>query len=306
MSRRKLPYLTNHGKLNPRQKGADRVEPRNGEVRVDEHSFHRLLDGPRAPAVFFVRTPGPPNAPGVLAACTPEACRRWVRAVIDYAAAVDDVTAELSAAHGRAAALPWWRHLAARRALADWEATRQRYEQVMREATEAYAPVGREIRQAIEEAEARAAEAARERARQAEEIRRGRSVLAARPIWGWSEVTDEAGRAVYVFRHDVPRGEAASPEESPHVDLRGLRRALTELALPDVRWDTTALAATERELRGIDFGRWWRDLFHEDYRTFTSPPPPRSSSSGGRNPSGGTATGGTGGFTGGFSFGGGY
>ncbi|WP_369142261.1 hypothetical protein [Streptomyces sp. R44] len=300
MSRRKLPDLTNQGKLNPRQ---EEVEPRNDEVRVHEHVFHRLLEGVRAPAVFFVWTPRPTHPAGVLVTCTPEACQRWVQAVIDYAAAVDEVSAELSAAHRRAASLPWWRHLAVRRALVDWEEIRRRYERVMREAAEAYEPVGREIRQAVQEAEERAAEEAYERTRRAEEVRRGRSVLAARPVWGWSEVTDEGGRAVYVFRHDVP---GAVPGESPQVDLRGLRRALTELGLPDVRWDATALAETERELAGIDFGLWWRDLFHEDYRTVTSPPPPRSSSYGRGNPSGGTATGGTGGFTGGFSCGGGF
>ncbi|MFF7443562.1 hypothetical protein [Streptomyces sp. NPDC008122] len=312
MSRRELPYLTHRGRLYPTQDARERVEPLHGRVRVHEHSFRRLLDGERAPSVFLVRSAGPLSATGVLVASTAEECHRWVRAALDYVTAVDGITTELSAAHRRAAAVPRWRRLAARRAFDDWETTRQRYEDTMRAAAEAYEPVGREIRRAIRVAEEESAARARERARWAEEAGRRRARLAERAVWGWSVVTDEDRSAVYVFRHDVPRGEApapTSPQASPSVDLAGLRRALKELDLPDVRWDGPALAETERELEGVGFGRWWRDRFYEDYRTFTAPPPPRGPSYRG-NPSGGTATGGTGGFSGGhsggFSCGGGF
>ncbi|MEV7568907.1 hypothetical protein [Streptomyces tanashiensis] len=225
---------------------------------------------------------------------------------VAYATALKDADVELSAAHRRAASVPWWRPFAARRAFSDWETALQHYEDVTREAAEAYEPVAQEIRQAVAEM---VEIVASERARQQDETRRRRSVLAARAIWGWSEVTEAGRRAVYVFRHDVPRDdvpEGAAPEESPHVDLRGLRRAIVDLGLPDVRWDGSALAETERQLEGLGFGRWWRDLFHEDFRTFTAPPSAPGSPSGRGNPSGGTATGGTGGFSGGFSCGGGF
>ncbi|MFC9394272.1 hypothetical protein ACFTWS_14080 [Streptomyces sp. NPDC057027] len=312
MTRRELPYLTDHGKLDPSQEERELVEPLHGRVRVDECSHRRLLDGEWAPAVFFVRSPARVGGRGVLVACTPEACDRWVRAVVDYTTAVREATAELSAAHRRAATVPWWRHRAARRAFDAWETTRQRYEETMRQADEAYEPVGREIRRAIRVAEEESAARAREQARLVEEARLRRARLAERAVWGWSVVTDEGRSAVHVFRHDVPRSEApapTTPQASPCVDLAGLRRALKELDLPDVLWDGPALAETERELEGVGFGRWWRDQFHEDHRTFTAPPPPRGSSYRG-NPSGGTATGGTGGFSGGhsggFSCGGGF
>ncbi|MEV4431356.1 hypothetical protein AB0K23_39760 [Streptomyces sp. NPDC049602] len=272
MSRRRLPYLTHHGKPYPRQDEHTRIDPADGTVRVYEHSFRRLLDGERAPSVFLVRAPGPRDGSGSLVACTPEECRRWMRAAVAYVTAVDGVTAELSAAHRRAASVPWRREFAARRAFAGWEATRQRYEEAMREAAEAYEPVGHAIREAVRAAEERAAASARERVRQAEEARLRRARLAERTVWGWSVVTEPRGTAVYVFRHDVPPAEApasALPQDSPGVDLPGPRRALKELALPDVLWDAAALAETERELADVGFGRWWRDQFYEDHRTFT-------------------------------------
>lgn len=91
-----------------------------------------------------------------------------------------------------------------------------------------------------------------------------------------------------------------SPQMNPPVDLPGLRQALNDLKPVQLQWDGTAITETERELESMSFESWWRELFHEDYRTFTSPPPSRLS----HNWGGGTGTGGTGGFTGGFSFGG--
>ncbi|MFD7321931.1 hypothetical protein ACFV9D_12760 [Streptomyces sp. NPDC059875] len=306
MGRLQPLYLTHHGKLLPRQTRHDPVAPLDGKVRVHEHSFHRLLDGRRAPSLFLVRTPGPRDGSGDLVSCTAEACGRWVTAAVAYATAVDDVSAELEAAYRRAVAVPGWKQFALRRAMGEWEETRRRYEWVMREAGEAYEPVGREIRQAIEAEKRKAAARARELAREQEEGRRRRALLAERPLWGWAVVTEVGWRAAYAFRHDVAHGEAPATtplDESPRVDLSGLRQALKDLDLPTVVWDDAALAETERELEGVGFGSWWQELFHENYKTFTSPPPrpapfPRS------NPSGGTATGGSGGFSSGYGCGG--
>ncbi|MFD9030356.1 hypothetical protein ACFVZW_04190 [Streptomyces sp. NPDC059567] len=320
MRRAGLPYLTYYLTISRRQKDRGPVGPSDGKVRVFEESPSRLLDGERAPSLFFVWTPGPFDGAGELVPCTPQTCRRWVEAGLAYAAAMDDISVELQAAHRRAAAVPWWRHFAARRAMSAFEETRQRYERVMREASEAYEPVRREIREAVRGEKEKAVARARERERQEAEAWRRRRRLAEREVWGWEMVASEESAPVegggrqsaYVFRHDVPGGDVRGGDvrgDGPRVDLSGLRQALKELDLPDVVWDAAALAETERELVDVGFDRWWRDLFYEDYRTFTKPPPPPRPGPGATrpgNPSGGTATGGTGGFSGGFSCVGGF
>jgi hypothetical protein len=169
----------------------------------------------------------------------------------------------------------------------------------MHEASEAYKPVRLEIWQAIQAEKDKAAEAARREA----EARGRRAELAERPIWGWSMATNGQPTA-YIFRHDVPAGDSlapTSPQAHPAVDLPGLRQALNDLKPVQLQWDSTAITETERELEGVSFESWWRELFCEDYRTCTSPSP---SSGSPRNWSGGTGTSGTGGFTGGLGFGG--
>ncbi|MFD3679069.1 hypothetical protein [Streptomyces sp. NPDC058613] len=311
MSRLELPYLFGSRTLLSLQEDAELVEPKDGKVHVLEHRPPWLLGGWRAdPERFFpVRTPRPHDAPrgfqfdtagrpllidtagdSCLVPCTAQTCRRWVEAALAYATAVDAISAELVAAKHRARSVPRWRRFAAPLALRNWEKTRQRYERVMQEAGEAYKPVRREIGQAmwIEK------EKAGEHARQAH---RRKAELAERPIWGWSMATNGQPTA-YVFRHDVPAGDSsapASPQMNPPVDLPGLRQALNDLKPVQLQWDSTAITETERELDSVSFESWWRELFYEDYRTFTSPPPSRSSS---RPPIGGTGTSGTGGFGG--------
>ncbi|UQX04415.1 hypothetical protein [Streptomyces sp. RerS4] len=312
MDRSVLPYLYHYRALLPRQRDREPVGPRDGHVRVFEHHPEvHFLDGGRpvgrAAPFFLVWTPGPRDGAGNLVPCAPSTCRRWVEAGLAYAATVDDVSGEVTAAHRLATSVPWWQPLAARRALRDWLATRERYERVMREATEAYEPIGREIRQAVQAEKDKAAERAREVARREAEARRRRERLAERSIWGWSVPTGSP-RTAYVFRHDVPRADgpvSAPGEETPAVALAELRRQLKELEPDDLRWDGAALAETERELEGVSFGRWWRELFYEDHLTFTSPPPPPSR---GSHRFGGTGYGGSGGFSGGHScgYGGGY
>ncbi|AWZ17482.1 MULTISPECIES: hypothetical protein [unclassified Streptomyces] len=323
MSRVELPYLSQYRPSLGKQQDAEPVGPRDGTVRVLESRPEWLLDGARgrsdpffADLFYLVRTPQPRDAPtefqfdtaGVplpvrrencLVPCTARVCRRWVEASLAYATAVDDISAELIAALRRARSAPRWRPLAVRGALRAWTKAGRRYERVMAEASAAYAPVRREIWQAIqvekEKAGARARREAAARGRRAE--------LAERPVWGWSETTT-GQPATYVFRHDLPADDnhaRAVPHQDEPVGLPGLRQALKERNPGRLQWDGTAITETERELEGVSFESWWRELFHEDYRTFTAPPPTRSSS---RNPTGGTGTGGTGGFTSGFGFGG--
>ncbi|MEV4948303.1 hypothetical protein [Streptomyces sp. NPDC053755] len=232
---------------------------------------------------------------------------------------MDGARAELIAAHRRAAAVPWWRRAAARRALGEWEEAGRRYERVVREAAEAYEPVGREISQAIRTESERAAERVREEERREMAAWERRRRLAERANWGCTVATSGGRPIVYVFRHDVPLGEdmpaSAAAPGSPRLDLAGLRHALEEVNVPAPWWDDAALAATERELEGVTFAQWWQRLFSEDYRTFTAPPPrwdpsPSGDRSGGTATGGGavggTGTGGTGGFGGGVSCGGGF
>jgi hypothetical protein len=312
MSRLVLPYLYADKTLLSLQEVAELVEPKDGHVHVREHQPRRLLDEwcPQPDYFFSVRTPRPydaargfqagmphllsgTNGDSCLVPCTAGTCRRWVEAALAYATTVDDISAELVAAGHRAGPVPRWRRFAA---LRNWEKAQKRYERVMREASEAYKPVRREIGQAMGIEKDRAAEHARQ-------THRRRAELAERPIWGWSMATS-GEPAAHVFRHDVIANDCTTPPTSPQmnppVDLSGLRRALIDLAPVQLRWDSTAITETERELDSMSFEGWWRTLFDEDYRTFTSPPSSHSS----RNWGGGTGTGGTGGFTGGFGFGG--
>ncbi|MET9467732.1 hypothetical protein ABZY44_23610 [Streptomyces sp. NPDC006544] len=320
MSRSELQHLPRYVTVLPRQRGGELVGPKDGKVHVLETQPEWLLDGWRpAPffvgPVFLVRTPQPRDpahnfqfdTAGValptrqqscLLPCTAQTCRRWVEAAVAYATAVDDISAELLAALRRAGSVPRWRRFAAPLALRGWEQTRQRYDRVMHEASEAYKPVRLEILQAIQVVRDNAAEQARKEG----EARGRRAEFAERPLWCWSMATDAQSTAC-VFRHDVPVGDglgAASPQVEAPVDVSVLRRALKDQKPAHLRWDRAAITATERELEGVSFENWWRELFYEDYRTFTSPPRSQSSS----RLIGGTGTGGTGGFTGGFHFGG--
>jgi len=262
----------------------------------------------RHPSYFLVLTPDPRYTARVAVPCTHEECRRWWEAAVAYATAVDAVEAEAAAGRDRAARARRWMLAEWRRAGDAWEQVQRRGPEAVQEASAAYEPVRQELRQAVQrvtriEADRVAAERREERRRR-EMAQRRRERLAERKLWGWHAVTgDDGHQVVHVFRHDVeaPRHDVESPRlaDGPPADLRTLRRALLDLGLRAAVWDQAAIAETERELEGVSFGGWWGILFDEHYRT--GAPMARWSGTGG-NPSGGTATGGTGGFTGGFSY----
>ncbi|MEU9438114.1 hypothetical protein [Streptomyces sp. NPDC048252] len=325
MSHLALPHPAQYTPSMPRQPNQESVSPRDHKVRVHRHWPDSLLDGTGPAPFFLVETWRPHDNAGDLASCTPETCRRWVAAALAYASAVDEVSAELAAAHQGVGSVPRWRYFAARRALHDWEQVRERYEQTVREAGEAYQPISREIWHAVwaehDRADLRAREEARkkqEQAREEAQARQRATELAERPIWGWSVVTRKNWSTAYIFRHDVPHSDervSAARQDRPCVNLPELRQALKDLHPDRLHWDDAALAETGRESDGVGFERCWRELFGEDHATFTSlpPPPPRTRRPTDRgNPSGGSATSGTGGFGGGLSsggfggFGGGY
>ncbi|MEU3076001.1 hypothetical protein [Streptomyces laurentii] len=321
MSRSELPKLLAHQRPLSGQGGGP-VRPEKGRVHVEARRPRWLLDHSPSFSVLFyeMRTPASYEAgvkfriapKGGMVPCSARTCRRWAEAAVAYATAVDEASTELVAAHRHARALPGWRLVATRRALRAWEQARRRYEQVMRQASEEYKPVRLEIGQAIE-AEMRKKVRHEEREARA---RRHRAELARRAVWGWTTVVDGSaaeGPAARLFRHDVPSGgDSPAPDPArqnppapslPPVDLHELRRALKELSPARLEWDHAAVVATERELAGVSFGGWWRELFGEDHLTFTTPPPPPPRRHG--YTGGGTATGGVGGFVGG-GFGGGY
>ncbi|MFF8911450.1 hypothetical protein [Streptomyces olivaceoviridis] len=222
------------------------------------------------------------------APCTPKQCRRWSKAADAYAAAVDGISFELMAAQERADR--WWMLWSRPWAGRALRKVQLRYPEVVREACEAYEPVRREIRWAVQAEEENDAARAR---------------LAAREIWGRATAPGADGASLtFVFRHDVPPRdvpESATVDRS-FVDVRRLRIALAGLGRPCVVWDRAALAKTEEELTGLTFRRWWQDQFSEDYEAFSvgcrARMAPSSSSVRTTRDPGGTATGGTGGFTG--------
>ncbi|MFJ3586019.1 hypothetical protein ACIPPS_27855 [Streptomyces sp. NPDC090127] len=326
MRRTDVPYLINHTRLSGHQDAPDQVERIDGMVRVHENFPVYLLTRRHEGPFFSVSTPRAHAATGALVPCTPEECRRWIDAAVSHVGIVDAISAELRAAHARVVAVPWWRPLAARRALDAWEKTRERYERKLRESIEAYAPVGEEIRALVRAEQEKAAERAREQARREAEARVRRARLAERPVWGCYVATEGGGEAdgaaggggsdgggggrqvVHVFRYDVAGAEVppGGAGDGRRFDLAGLRQAILELNVRTVVWDRAALRKARREA-GVGFREWWQELFHESYRTFTAPPPPPRSPS--RWGGGGTGTSGSGGYSGGhggFSCAGGF
>ncbi|MEU1193522.1 hypothetical protein [Streptomyces sp. NPDC005859] len=176
---------------------------------------------------------------------------------------MDEVSAELTAAHQGVGSVPRWRYFAARRALHYWEKVRERYEQTVREAYEAYQPISREIWHAVWAEHDRAGLRAREEAQEKREddreeaqARRRATELAERPIWGWSVVTRKKWSIAYAFRHDVPHSDervAAARQDRPCVNLPELRQALRDLNPDRLHWDDAALAKTGRELGAVSF-----------------------------------------------------
>jgi uncharacterized protein YukE len=224
-------------------------------------------------------------ASGTLILCTPEQCRRWEEAAVAYATALNDIHAELEAVKRRAAGARWWRPFEWRRTAAAWEEIQQRYPLEIQAVSEAYEPIRQEIEPALQAERKRLVQQTREEESRRSERRLRRARLAEREVWGWTSTGDD--QEVYVFRHDVL--SETVPDSDP-VSLPDLRRALTRLGLSHAEWDSDSLAATERELEGYSFAKWWMAEFNgEDYRTgLTS-----QRGNGGYHP----GMGGTGGFT---------
>ncbi|MDY0813368.1 hypothetical protein [Kitasatospora purpeofusca] len=190
-------------------------------------------------------------------------------------------------------------------------------------AVEEYRPVRAEVALRVTEARAarRAAMEAEQRA-----TRHRRTVLdelALRRVWHHHRAGP--GEPVLVRRVDLPGpGAAAVASEDSVTDsqelltARELADALNALAVRaespvDIRWDERARAATEaeclaREVR-LTFLEWWHDLAGPGWRPGPDGPapvfvPPGQRASPPRPSFGGTGMGGTGGFTGGHSYGG--
>ncbi|KJY32048.1 hypothetical protein [Streptomyces sp. NRRL S-495] len=193
-------------------------------------------------------------------------------------------------------------------------------------AVEEYRPVRAEV--ALRVAEAREAHRAAMEAEQ-RATRHRRTVLdelALRRVW--QHRSAGPGEPVLVRRVDLPvpgPGGAAAVafdgsvmEDQEAVSARELADALNAVARRaespvDIRWDERARAATEaeclaREVR-LGFLEWWHDLAGPSWRPGPHGPvpvfvPPGQRASAHRPSYGGTGMGGTGGFTGGHSYGG--
>ncbi|MFB8236528.1 hypothetical protein ACFC58_08235 [Kitasatospora purpeofusca] len=193
-------------------------------------------------------------------------------------------------------------------------------------AVEEYRPVRAEV--ALRVAEARAARRAAMEAEQ-RAARHRRAVLdelALRRVWHHRSAGP--GEPLLVRRVDLPGPDVAAEasggsvsENSENQELltaRELADALNALAVRaespvDIRWDERARAATEAECLArevhLTFLEWWHDLAGPSWRPGPHGPapvfvPPGQRSSAPRPSFGGTGMGGTGGFTGGHSYGG--
>ncbi|MEV0193748.1 hypothetical protein AB0I39_35160 [Kitasatospora purpeofusca] len=197
-------------------------------------------------------------------------------------------------------------------------------------AVEEYRPVRAEVARRV--AEERAARAAAMEAEQ-RATRHRRTVLdesARRRVW--QHRSAGPGEPLLVRRVDLPGtgawtgaepGSAGAFDSSPMMDqesvsARELADALNAVALRaegpvDIRWDERARTATEaeclaREVR-LTFLEWWQDLAGPSWRPGPHGPvpvfvPPGQRASAPRPSFGGTGMGGTGGFSGGHSYGG--
>ncbi|MFD4908836.1 hypothetical protein [Kitasatospora purpeofusca] len=190
-------------------------------------------------------------------------------------------------------------------------------------AVEEYRPVRAEI--ALRVAEDRAARWAATEAEQ-RAARHRRTVLdelALRRVWYCGGAAP--GEPVLVRRVDLPGPEAETgssgasvTEDQEPLTARELADELNALAVRaespvDVRWDERARAATEAECLarevGLGFLEWWHDLAGPGWRPGPDGPAPVFPSPGQgasapRQSFGGTGMGGTGGFSGGHSYGG--
>ncbi|MCX4755964.1 hypothetical protein [Kitasatospora purpeofusca] len=193
----------------------------------------------------------------------------------------------------------------------------------VRRAVEEYRPVSAEV--ALRVAEALAARRAAMEAEQ-EATRHRRAVLdesAGRRVW--QHRSAGSGEPVLVRRVDLPGPGAAAgtsggsmTEDQEPLTARELADALNALARRaespvDIRWDERATAVTEAECLAqevhLTFLEWWHDLAGPAWRPGPHGPapvfvPPGQRSSAPRQSFGGTGMGGTGGFSGGHSYGG--
>ncbi|MEU1670154.1 hypothetical protein ABZ547_42500 [Streptomyces sparsogenes] len=176
MRRPKVPTLMSHRRLVAMLETQGATEPVEGQVDAEEFVPRALLQdgqyGARLPSLFLLRKPPKVFGQGVRVRCTAEEFRRWREAALAYAAAVDRVSAEVATARERVAHARWWIPGERRRADEAWQEVQRRYAEVVREASEAYAPVRDEIRRAIEAEEERRRESLRERGLTPEEVQR--------------------------------------------------------------------------------------------------------------------------------------
>ncbi|MFB7620687.1 hypothetical protein [Kitasatospora sp. NPDC056181] len=225
---------------------------------------------------------------------------------------------------------PGWKQRAVERS----EAAQRAFLAEVQRATEAYRPVREEIDRRLAEQRAVRQAAELARAREAQQRRALLEEVAAQRVWLY-EVGEEAAEGaegaeegdgpvrVRIFRADLLPAAAdpgsadpAAPSREPltaselEKDLYALARAQKAAGII-LRWDDAARAAVEEECLargvGVTFAQWWREMARHGWSVRHDDPqpiPPSPPGSGPRPSFGGTGMGGTGGFTGGHSYGG--
>lgn len=160
MRRPEVPSLESRRPLAAMLEAEGATEPVDGKVDAEELFSSALLQdsqsSTRLPSLFLLRRPQAMGlSSGKRVRCTSEEFRRWREAAFAYAAAVDRVSAEVETVRERVVDARWWIRGDRRCADEAWQEVRRRYAEVVREASEAYAPVRDEIRRAIDAEEER-------------------------------------------------------------------------------------------------------------------------------------------------------
>jgi hypothetical protein len=261
----------------------------DGRVAIHQFSVDHALDFRTRPMLYKTADPNTVTTMRWVIPCTPEQHERWTEAAVACVRELDRAALDVYEARKHAAEpLPRWRWRArAEEMQRDWDDAQSRYRSRFQAAIDAYAPVAREIGDAITQQtkEDLRRYHARKQAEKVEEqrieaiVKQRLGELADELRWG-IEVSHSPGRTLHVVCMGVP--PRAVPEDATSlvadVDVRTLRESLVEHGRADVVFDDSIqehIRARFADLPGSfqHTGLWafWWNLFSENYKTGNRP-----------------------------------